>query len=60
MKNVYYTTQFGLLCVLALWEETVCTQTHSLPGGMPLAKAGAVGSTGPRAAVSTRSELWVD
>lgn len=59
MKNVYYTRQFGLR-VLALWEETVCTQTHSLPGGMPLAKAGAVGSTGPQAAVSTRSAQWVD
>ncbi len=60
-------TQFGLLQGLALWEETVCTQTRthtrplcwSLPGRTPLVKAGAVGSTRPQAAASTQSERWV-
>ena len=61
--SVWCAARFGIVGRDCLHTNTH-THTHtasmlSLPGRMPLVQAGAVGSTRPQAAASTRSEQWV-
>lgn len=66
MKNAYYSTRFGFLKDLAFGAKKLFSPDTnmkplcwSLPGSVPLDKAGPVGSANPQAAASTWSKWWV-